>query len=94
VVTKSNPSVSAFVAGVPEDRVSELQLTPDGTRILRLPNTGLVDSSETLEVVTLEARTGKELDRRTLTRNVDYIVDYPAGIVTLVRPLERVDADF
>ena len=94
VVTKSNPSVSAFVAGVPEDRVSELQLTPDGTRILRLPNTGLVDSSETLEVVTLEARTGKELDRRTLTRNVDYIVDYPTGIVTLVRPLERVDADF
>ncbi|WP_371414727.1 hypothetical protein [Deinococcus sp. S9] len=94
VVTKSNPSVSAFVAGVPDDRVSEHQLVPDGTRILRLPNVGLVDSSETLEVVTLEARTGKELGRRTLTRNVDYIVDYPTGIVTLVRPLERVDANF
>ncbi|GAA5514639.1 hypothetical protein Dcar01_03395 [Deinococcus carri] len=94
VVTKSNPSFSAFVAGVPVDRVSEVQLTPDGTRILRLPNSGVVDSSETLEVVTLEARTGKELRRVTLTRGVDYIVDYPTGIVTLVRPLERVDAGF
>ncbi|WP_322618594.1 RHS repeat domain-containing protein [Deinococcus terrestris] len=93
-VTRSNPVVSGFVAGVPGDRVSEAEVTPDGTRILRLPDARLAPDSETLEVVTRERGSGKELERRRLVRNVDYLVDYPTGIVTLVRALDRVDADF
>nr|WP_246363441.1 autotransporter outer membrane beta-barrel domain-containing protein [Deinococcus budaensis] len=93
-VTRSNPAVSGFVAGVPGDRVSEAEVTPDSTRILRLPDARLAPDSETLEVVTRERQTGKELERRPLVRNVDYLVDYPTGIVTLVRPLDRVDAAF
>ncbi|EYB66989.1 hypothetical protein DEIPH_ctg055orf0020 [Deinococcus phoenicis] len=93
VVTKSNPALSAFVAGVPGDRVSETPILPDGTRLLRLPDRDIADSSETLEVVTLEPGDGKELGRTTLRRNVDYTVDYPTGIVTLTRPLDRVDAN-
>ncbi|GBF05984.1 hypothetical protein DAERI_060244 [Deinococcus aerius] len=94
VTTKSNPTVSAFVAAVPGDRVSGTEIVPNGTRVLRLPDGGLVDSSETLEVVTRERGTGKELGRRTLVRNVDYTADYPTGIVTLVRALDRVDENF
>ncbi|SMB85586.1 hypothetical protein [Deinococcus hopiensis] len=93
VTTKSNPTVSGFVAGVPGDRVSETSVTPDGTRILRLPDSGLSEGSETLEVVTLERSTGKELGRTPLRRNVDYILDVNTGIVTLVRPLDRFDAE-
>nr|WP_256488338.1 hypothetical protein [Deinococcus sp. HSC-46F16] len=93
-VTRGNPTVSGFVAGVPGDRVSEAEVTPDGTRILRLPDARLVPDSETLEVVTRERQSGKELERRRLVRNVDYLVDYPTGIVTLVRALDRVDAAF
>ncbi|SEJ44073.1 hypothetical protein SAMN04488058_10839 [Deinococcus reticulitermitis] len=93
-VTRSNPIVSGFVAGVPGDRVSEVAVTPDGTRILRLPNASLAPDSETLEVVTRERGTGQELERRRLVRNVDYLLDSQTGIVTLLRPLDRVDASF
>ncbi|WP_104991547.1 hypothetical protein [Deinococcus sp. NW-56] len=93
-VTRGNPTVSGFVAGVPGDRVSEAEVTPDGTRLLRLPDARLAPDSETLEVLTRERPSGKELERRRLVRNVDYLVDYPTGIVTLVRPLDRVDAGF
>ncbi|KEF33453.1 hypothetical protein RDMS_12295 [Deinococcus sp. RL] len=93
-VTRSNPTVSGFVAGVPGDRVSGAEVIPDGTRILRLPNTSLAPDSETLEVVTRERPTGKELERRRLVRNVDYLLDSQTGIVTLLRPLDRVDAGF
>lgn len=92
--TRSNPAVSGFVAGVPGDRVSGAEVTPDGTRILRLPDASLAVDSETLEVVTRERPSGKELERRRLVRNVDYLVDYATGIVTLVRALDRLDATF
>lgn len=93
-VTRSNPTVSVFVAGVPGDRVSEVAVTPDGTRLLRLPNVSLAPDSETLEVVTRERGTGQELERRRLVRNVDYLLDSQTGIVTLLRPLDRLDAAF
>jgi len=93
VTTKSNPVVSGFVAAVPGDRVSGVSIVPEGTRILRLPDSALSEGSETLEVVTLERGTGKELGRVTLVRNVDYILDINTGIVTLVRALIASDIE-
>ncbi|PIG98603.1 DUF11 domain-containing protein [Deinococcus sp. UR1] len=93
VTSKSNPQVSAFAALVPDARVSEQRLTPEGTRLLRLNNASPVtEGSETLELLTLERDTGKELRRVTLTRNVDYILDHRTGIITLARALDRTDA--
>jgi hypothetical protein len=94
VVTRSNPTFSGFVAGVPSDRLVEAPVIPDGTRLLRLPDGEISPGSETLEVVTLERGSGKALARTLLVRNTDYLLDLNTGIVTLVRPLERVDAEF
>ncbi|GGR68940.1 hypothetical protein GCM10008959_33750 [Deinococcus seoulensis] len=92
VTSKSNPQVSAFAALVPEDRVSDERVTPEGTRLLRLANGDIAQGSETLEVLTTERDTGKELRRVTLQRNVDYILDHRTGIITLARALDTTDA--
>ena len=90
--SKTNPQVSAFVALVPEDRVVNRPLTPEGTRILHLPDTGITLGSETLELVTLERDSGKELLREKLVRNVDYVLDPRSGVVTFNRAIDRLDA--
>ena len=90
--TKGNPLVSGFVALVPEARVKDERVIPEGTRILRLQNGDIVLGSETLEVLTLEEGTGKELGRVSLLPNVDYQLDRSTGIVTLTRALDRVNA--
>nr|WP_244977248.1 DUF11 domain-containing protein [Deinococcus humi] len=90
--TKGNAQVSGFVALVPEARVKDERVVPEGTRILRLGRGDIVLGSETLEVVTLEQDTGKELGRVRLLPNVDYQLDRQRGIVTLTRALDRVDA--
>ncbi|OLV19012.1 DUF11 domain-containing protein [Deinococcus marmoris] len=89
--TKGNPLVSGFVALVPEARVKDERVTPENTRILRLKNGDISPGSETLEVVTLEQTTGKELGRVRLLPNLDYQLDRSTGIVTLTRALDRVD---
>ncbi|WP_412027144.1 DUF11 domain-containing protein [Deinococcus yunweiensis] len=89
--SKGSVQVSGFAALVPDARVTDERLTPEGTRLLRLSQGGLSDGSETLTVVTLEPATGKELRRVVLTRNVDYLIDLNTGIVTLARALDRVD---
>lgn len=91
--TKTNPQVSGFVALVPEDRVVNKPLTPEGTRVLRLGDLGITLGSETLELVTKERTSGKELGREKLVRNVDYVLDSRSGIVTFNRAIDRVDAD-
>lgn len=90
--TKGSPQVSGFVALVPQGRVSEERVTPGGTRILRLGSGDIAPGSETLDVVTLERGTGKELGRVRLLPNVDYQLDRDLGIVTLTRALDRLDA--
>ncbi|MGM9320452.1 DUF11 domain-containing protein [Deinococcus aquaticus] len=92
VSSKSNPEVSAFAALVPEDRVSDERVTPEGTRLLRLANGDIAPGSETLEVLITERDTGKELRRVTLQRNADYILDHRTGIITLARALDTSDA--
>ncbi|MFD1732009.1 hypothetical protein ACFSC4_14570 [Deinococcus malanensis] len=89
--SKSNPAVSGFVALVPSDRVSGERLTPQGNRLLRLARGNISEGSETLEVVTLERGSGKELRRTPLTRNADYQLDPSTGIITLARALDAVD---
>ncbi|PTA67413.1 DUF11 domain-containing protein [Deinococcus arcticus] len=91
--TKGNVQFSGFAALVPGDRITGERLHPEGTRLLRLARGGISLGSETLEVVTLERGSGKELGRVTLARNVDYILDTRTGIVTLTRALDRVDAN-
>lgn len=93
VSSKSDPKVSGFVAMVPKDRISDLPLTPNGTRVLHLPDGNISDGSDTLSVVVLERGTGKELKRTMLQRNVDYVLDYRSGVITLSRALDRVDLD-
>ena len=92
VLSKSAPQLSGFVALVPDARISGERIVPGGTRVLRLGHGGVSAGSETLEVVTLEGGTGKELGRIRLQPNVDYELDRRTGIVTLVRALDRVDA--
>ena len=89
--SKTAAQVSGFVAAVPEDRVSDLRIAPEGTRLLHLPDGNISEGSETLEVLTLERQTGKELSRVTLARNVDYVLDPRSGVVTLTRALDRLD---
>ncbi len=89
--SKSNPQISGFVAAVPNDHMTDLPLQPHGNRILRLPSGNVSDGSETLQLVTLERTTGKELKRTALVRNVDYVVDNSTGIITLARALDPVD---
>lgn len=90
--SKGNPGVAAFVAAVPRDRVNDVTLTPDGTRLLRLPDADLAEGSDTLVQRTTERGTGKVLRDVTLVRNVDYVLDPRTGIITLARAVEPFDA--
>ncbi|UBV43951.1 DUF11 domain-containing protein [Deinococcus taeanensis] len=90
VSSKSTPQVSGFAALVPNDRVHDV-LVPENTRLLRLTHGDVSEGSETLEVVTLERGTGKDLGHVTLQRNVDYVLDTRTGIITLARTLDHVD---
>lgn len=91
VRSKSDPTISAFAAMVPHDRFEGVILTPNNTRVLHLPHEKISDGSDTLELVTLERDTGKELKTKTLQRNVDYVIDYRSGVITLARALDHVD---
>ncbi|WP_407569076.1 DUF11 domain-containing protein [Deinococcus altitudinis] len=87
--SKTNPSVAAFAAFIPGDLKSEA-LIPNGTRLLRLKVGGLVQDSESLQLIA--SRNGQELKRSSLTRYVDYTLDPATGVITLTRGLERLDA--
>lgn len=89
--TKGDFSVGGFAALVPGDRVSGERLIPNGTRLLRLAHGEIAPDSETLELLTLEPVSGKELARRTLTRFADYVLDPETGVITLSQPLTAVD---
>ncbi|RJF73691.1 hypothetical protein D3875_11565 [Deinococcus cavernae] len=91
VSSKGPTRVSGFVALVPEDRVSNLPLPLGGLRVVHLPDQNISEGSDTLELVTLERGTGKELKRQTLLRNTDYVLDYRSGVITLARALDHVD---
>lgn len=93
VQSKSNPSVSGFVAWVPKDRVTDQRLTPEGTRLLRLGRGDIVQGSQQLVVVTLDRISGTELSRKALLEGPDYTIDPTTGIVTLTRALDAVDGD-
>ncbi|MFC3862296.1 DUF11 domain-containing protein [Deinococcus antarcticus] len=94
ISSKTDPKVSAFVAMVPRDLRSEV-LTPNSTRVLHLDNNNkeISEGSENLELIVLERNTGKQLSSVTLQRNVDYVIDYRSGVITLARALDRVDLD-
>lgn len=93
--SKTNPQLSGFVAAVPDDHITDTPLIPQGNRILRLnlPAGSISEGSETLVLATLERGTGKRLKQTTMIRNVDYVLDIETGIITLARPLDRVDGD-
>ncbi|MGY2892827.1 DUF11 domain-containing protein [Deinococcus sp. UYEF24] len=86
--SKTNPSVAAFAAFIPGDLKSE-SLIPNGTRLLRLKVGGLVQDSESLQLIA--SRNGQEIKRSALTRYVDYTLDPATGVITLTRGLERLD---
>ncbi|WP_407540291.1 DUF11 domain-containing protein [Deinococcus radiomollis] len=86
--SKTNPSVAGFAAFIPGDLKSET-LVPNGTRLLRLKVGGLVQGSESLQLIA--SRNGQEIKRSALTRYVDYTLDPATGVITLTRGLERLD---
>ncbi|WP_424951281.1 DUF11 domain-containing protein [Deinococcus sp.] len=86
--SKTNPSVAGFAAFIPGDLKSEV-LIPNGTRLLRLQQGGVVQDSESLQVIA--SRNGQEISRSTLARYVDYTLDPDTGVITLTRGLERLD---
>ncbi|MFC4637509.1 hypothetical protein [Deinococcus hohokamensis] len=91
--TRGDTRVSGYAALVPREQVDEI-LTPDGTRLYRLRVTPVAPDSESIEVVTREPGSGKELARTELRRLVDYTLDPTTGVLTLSRPLTRVDEAF
>lgn len=88
--TRGDTRVSGFAALIPEEQVRDV-LTPDGTRLYRLTAAPVSPDSETVQVVTAERGSGKELSRVTLVRGADYTLDPETGVLTLVAPLSRVD---
>lgn len=94
VKSKTNPSVSGFVAWVPRDGVKNLELAIEGTRILRVPNLNgatIYEGSESITLATFDSNSGAELKRKPLIRNVDYILDNATGIITLVEALDNLN---
>lgn len=91
--TRGRTRVSGFAALIPEEQVQDV-LTPDGTRLYRLARAPVSPDSETVQVVTTERLSGKELSRVTLVRNADYTLDPATGVLTLTAPLARVDGNF
>lgn len=89
--TKSNPELAGFIAFVPRERVTDEQVAPEGTHLVRLRFGGVAAGSETLQLVTLNKVTGAELRRVTLVRNVDYQLDTDSGVITLSRALTTFD---
>lgn len=89
--TKGKVRVSGFAALLPSDLIRNQTVTPTGTRLLRLGHEYIAPDSESLTLVTRERDTGTELERRTLTRNLDYTLDPQTGIVTLAGALSAVD---
>ncbi|WP_045234705.1 hypothetical protein [Deinococcus pimensis] len=90
VTTRGDTGLSAFAALVPEARVKDV-LTPDGTRLVRLGRTGVVPGSDTVQLVTREAVSGKEITRVTLVRDTDYVLDPALGTIEFDRPVTPVD---
>ncbi|ULH14490.1 DUF11 domain-containing protein [Deinococcus sp. KNUC1210] len=90
VSTKTNPSVSGFLAYVPGDQKKET-LIPNGTRLLHLSNSNLSPDSESIQLVA--NKNGLEISRSTLSRYVDYVLDPTTGVITLTRGLEATDAN-
>lgn len=90
--SKADPRVAGFVAWLPTDRVTDQRLTPEGTRLLHLPNSGIAPGSQQITVVTLDRVSGAEVSRTLLLEGVDYTIDPETGIVTLARALSAVDA--
>ncbi|WP_407542934.1 DUF11 domain-containing protein (plasmid) [Deinococcus radiomollis] len=88
--SKTNPSVSGFVAFVPGDQKTDT-LRPDGTRLLRLSHGNVSPDSESVQLVA--THNGLEIRRTPLTRFVDYVLDPTTGVLTLTRGLESTDAD-
>lgn len=91
--TRGDTRISGYAALVPREQVDEI-LTPDGTRLYRLRVSPVAPDSESIELVTREPGSGKELGRTELRRMVDYTLDPITGVLTLSRPLTRVDEAF
>ncbi|MGB0588772.1 MAG: hypothetical protein ACPGU1_03740 [Myxococcota bacterium] len=68
------------------------ELRATGGSLYYLASKTLVEGSEALTVVTREQGSGLILERRTLTRDVDYRIDYLDGRVHLKAPLSAVTA--
>lgn len=86
----SQNQLSAFVAAVPGERVSET-LIPDGTRLLHLAHPAVRDS-DTVEQMVREQRSGKELSRTTLRPDADYTLDVVSGSLVFAQPALPYDA--
>ncbi|WP_291430118.1 hypothetical protein [Deinococcus sp.] len=90
--TRSNPQVSGFVAALPGDLIRRT-LPANGTRVLTLADSGLQPDSETVELVTVDPRTGAETGVRTLARLTDYTLDPVAGVVYFQRAVDLIDRE-
>lgn len=80
--TRGDTRFSVSVTPLPGDQTT-LTLTPDGTRVLRLPGASVV-GSETLLLVTSQG--GVEVSRRALVRGTDYVLGQD-GLIEFPAPL-------
>lgn len=90
------PVVFTVFAAETAQNFARDEIQGDGTSgLYRLRNAGIVLNSETLRIETRDRlRSEKILDSRTLTRHIDYDIDYGNGTLFFRQPLPSRDSAF
>jgi len=94
VLAQKSTTLTAFTAR--NDVAYARQVfSPSGLATLGNPlHPGIVVGSDVLTLVALDRRTGIPASQTTLTRNIDYTLDYPTGQLTFIDPPLPFDANF
>ncbi len=93
-LAQANTKLSAFTAH--NDIAYARQIfSPSGLATLGNPlHPGIVIGSDVVTLVSLDRRTGIPVSQTTLTRNLDYTLDYPTGQLTFIAPPLPFDVNF
>ena len=93
-LVQKNTKLTAFTAH--NDIAYARQIfSPSGLAVLGNPlHQGIVIGSDVVTLVALDRRTGIPMAQTTLTRNLDYTLDYPTGQLTFIDPPLPFDTNF
>jgi hypothetical protein len=93
-LAQKNTKLSAFTARN-DVAYSRQVFNPSGLATLGNPlHSGIVVGSDVVTLIALDRRTGIPVSQTTLTRNIDYTLDYPTGQLTFIEPPLPFDTNF